>query len=71
MGAVNSIGIDKFPRQGSHLYERVSVCFHYDTKNTIEGIIVRDDIEEPGVEIIRLSDGRYVLSTECQYSLIG
>ncbi len=35
------------------------------------GVIVRDDKEEPGEKIIKLDDGRYVLATECQYSIVN
>lgn len=50
--------------------KKVNVCFNYDTSKTISGIIVRDDIEEPGRTIIKLDDGRYVLGAECQYSWV-
>jgi hypothetical protein len=30
-------------------------------------VVVRDDISEPFVGIIRLDDGRHVLMTECQF----
>jgi len=46
------------------------VCFDYDTSRTLLGLVVRDDAEEPGRMIIKLEDGRHVLSTECQYQLI-
>lgn len=70
MGYVKNVKMDLFPKQGSSLNKRVNVCFHYDTTKTIGGIVVRDDIEEPYIEIIRLDDNRYVLSTECQYNVI-
>lgn len=44
------------------------MCFHYDTAHVLPGTVVRDDTEEPGKMIIRLDDGRVLLSTECQYS---
>lgn len=69
MGVVQNIRIDKFPAQGSLLGKKVSVCFHYDTSQLIDGVFVRDDMESPFLEIIRLSDGRHVLATECQYSM--
>lgn len=69
MGAIDSVSTDRFPRQGRYLGRRVKVCFHYNTKDTtVGGEIVRDDVEEPYRTIIRLDDGRYVLSTECQYT---
>jgi hypothetical protein len=49
---------------------RVNVCFHYDTSNYVRGTLVREDREEPFVGIIKLDNGRYVLTTECQYSHI-
>lgn len=70
MGCVKNISINSFPKQGRALNARVIVCFHYDTTKTIHGIIVRSDTEEPGEEIIKLNDGRYILSTECQYRFV-
>lgn len=55
------------PRQGELRGARALVVFGYDLTNQYEGEIVRDDAEEPGLVIIRLDSGRYVLSTECQY----
>lgn len=69
MGNVANITAESFPRQGRNAGKRVKVCFHYDTSKTILGRIVRDDAESPGVGIIALYDGRYVLTTECQYSI--
>lgn len=75
MGVEKNISMDKFPKQ--HLPEEtvmggigriVDVCFRYDLSKRIRGVIIRDDKEDPGVTIIRLIDGRVVLSTECQYS---
>ena len=68
MGRHKSIAIDKFPKQGDLLGKRVMVCFHYNTKDIIHGIVVRDDTEEPYRTIIKLDDGLYVLATECMYS---
>jgi hypothetical protein len=68
MGSTQNIGMYCFPEQGCYLGQRVEVCFHNDTEVTIGGEIVRDDAEEPGIAIIRLDDGRYVLTTECQWS---
>jgi len=69
MGVHRNVGYDKFPKQGRNLGSFVEVCFNYDTSKTINGMIVRDDREEPGLTIIQLADGRYVLATECQYSI--
>lgn len=71
MGCVNSITYDTFPKQHEKfLNKRVKVCFHYDTSKFIRGYIVRYDIDAPFKTIIKLDDGRYVLGTECQFSLV-
>ena len=69
MGSHKSIGVDTFPAQGSHLGKTVEVCFRYDTTNLLAGRIVRDDREDPWMTIIALDDGRYLLATECMYSV--
>jgi len=69
MGVEKNINIDLFPKQGSWVGKKVEVCFHYDSSKCIYGTIVRDDSEEPGIGIIALDDGRYILTTECQHSL--
>ncbi len=69
MGVVKGVSATTFPKQGDWLHCEVKVCFDYDTANCIKGIVVRDDREEPGLCIIRLDDGRYVLTTECQHTL--
>lgn len=68
MGAVSSIDKDKFPKQGDYLGRRMEVIFHMNTSDPLRGTMVRDDVEEPNLTIIRLDDGRHVLGTECQYS---
>lgn len=70
MGCQSNIAIDIFPKQGSMLGKRVMVCFHFNTRLTIGGEVVRDDAEKPHVGIIRLDDGRYVLMTECQFNTL-
>lgn len=70
MGVHENIDIDKFPEQGTWLGRKVEVCFNYDTSKIVIGKIVREDIDSPGRMIIALDDGRFILSTECQYSLI-
>jgi hypothetical protein len=67
MGVVSTIRADGFPKQSDRIGARVEVCFHYDTSMTVNGTIIRDDMEEPWETIIRLDDGRHVLTTECQY----
>jgi len=66
MGNHINITGDKFPKQYPHV--RVNVMFHYDTRTACMGSIVRDDKEAPYVSIIKLDEGRHVLTTECQYS---
>jgi hypothetical protein len=70
MGVVRNISLLEFPKQGTYLKRRVRVCFNYEPEFTILGTVVREDDEDPGLMIIKLDDDRYVLSTECQYSLI-
>lgn len=70
MGVVANITATTFPVQGTFKGKRAKVCFHYDTVNYIMGTIVRDDMQEPWITIIKLDDDRYVLTTECQYGLI-
>lgn len=71
MGVHPNIGADRFPMQGRYFHARVNVCFDYDTSRLFPGRIVRDDTEEPGRLIIALDDGRFVLSTECQYHIVS
>lgn len=71
MGINPNIGFDKFPRQGTWLHRTVMVVFNYDLSHQVRGKIVREDVEAPGKLIIQLDDGRFVLATECQYSLIA
>lgn len=69
MGCVENIKGQNYPAQSQYVCRRVNVCFHYDTTNVYGGRIVRDDREAPYEIIIALDDGRYVLGTECQYSI--
>lgn len=68
MGQHNAIDINNFPKQSTLLGEKVRICFHSDSSKKIEGVCVRDDIEDPFLTIFRLADDRYVLATECMYS---
>lgn len=70
MGCVKNISYESFPKQGLYVGKPVNVCFNYDTTKCLPGVIVRDDYEEPWLGIIALEDGRYVLTTECQYSIV-
>jgi hypothetical protein len=67
MGQHFNVGISRFPLQGELVGREINVCFDYDTSKVITGRCVRDDIGDPGVAIFELADGRFVLSTECQY----
>lgn len=67
MGIETNIDATNYPKQGTWVGRTVRVCFNYDTSTEIDGTIVRQDVEEPGHMIIALSDGRYLLSTECMY----
>lgn len=67
MGTSPHVDAKKFPQQGSLLGRKVAVWFYYDTQRQIGGVVVRDDITEPVIGIIRLDDGRHVLMTECQF----
>jgi hypothetical protein len=58
-----------YPPQGASLGARVLVLFNYDRTKPHVGICVRDDMAAPWLTIFALADGRYVLSTECQWRL--
>lgn len=68
MGLVENISYENFPRQSKIVGQPVRVCFHYDSKHTLSGICIRDDLESPHMQIFQLEDGRVVLATECQVS---
>ena len=70
MGVVHNIDHTRFPEQDILLNKRVVVFFHYDLNNKVYGKIVRSDAEQPGRTIIELDDGRYILSTECHFTLM-
>jgi hypothetical protein len=67
MGIQVNVDYDCFPKQGTHLGKKVKVCFN--ESRLINGVVVRDDMDEPFVSIIKLDDNRYVLATECMYSI--
>lgn len=67
MGCASNVGYNKFPKQGTFLGKKTKVCFFYET-DYLKGVVVRDDAEAPFLTIIRLDDGRYIMSTECQYA---
>lgn len=68
LNKVDTVGLHLYPKQSKDVGKDVNVCFRKDLSNQLSGILVRDDMESPYVTIIRLNDGRYVLSDECQYS---
>lgn len=68
MGVHQNISYDRFPIQGRKLNKNVKVCFNYETSKLIAGKVIRDDVEEPYMTLIQLSDGRVVSSTECQHT---
>lgn len=70
MGIAARISISEFPKQGNLLHRLVRVCFHFDTRHTIDGTIVRDDVEEPFTTIVELEDGRVVLGSECMFTTL-
>lgn len=70
MGVCASVGFDTFPAQGAFLGKSVEVMFRYDSSRRVRGEIVRDDAEAPWRTLIRLSDGRFIDSAECQYRLV-
>lgn len=67
MGIHANITASTFPRQSDLVGKRVKVCFHHDDSRQFEGVVLRDDLEEPFKAIFHLDDGRTVLSSECHY----
>jgi hypothetical protein len=67
LGTVQTITASTFPKQSDWQGKQVKVVFHHDTSKQIEGVLLRDDLEEPFRTVIHLDDGRVVLGTECQY----
>lgn len=71
MGIVPTIAHDRFPAQSTHVGRRVRVVFNYNLEfPKLLGTIVRDDYEIPHVSIIQLDNGKYILTTECQYTFV-
>ena len=68
MGVKANITATEFPKQGALAGKRVAVCFRHDTSRVVEGVVLRDDADEPHRRIIHLDDGRVVLDTECQFT---
>ena len=67
MGAVDTITHNRFPKQTLYVGRRVTVYFHHDLDHPFSGTIVRDDVDRPLRTIIRLDNGRVVLTDECQF----
>lgn len=67
MGYRKTINARRYPKQGSYLGRAAEVCFDYDTSATMQGKVIRDDAEEPGLMLIQLENGWVVKSTECQW----
>lgn len=66
MGTHAKITSSSFHKQGAMLTKRVECCFLHDVSKFVEGVVLRDDVEEPFRRIIHLDDGRIELDTECQ-----
>jgi len=71
VGSHENLNYEKFPKQGQYLGAVVNVVFHYDTTKKLLGRIVRDDAEAPHETIIKLENGKYVRSSECQYNFLA
>lgn len=78
MGIVKNIDATYFPEQYIAdknvlvgIGRKVNVCFRFNTDTMIDGVVIRDDKESPFQTIIRLSDGRVVIATECQFHASG
>ncbi|HDR6319134.1 TPA: hypothetical protein QCU53_006103, partial [Bacillus thuringiensis] len=69
MGVHPKVGLNKFPKQGDWLNKEAKVMFDYDGSTMTTGVIVRNDMEEPFITLIKLEDGRIIRSSECQYGL--
>lgn len=70
MGVHPNVGVNDFPKQGDWLNKEAKVMFNFDSSTMLRGVIVRDDMEEPFLTLIKLEDGRVIRSAECQYSAI-
>ena len=70
MGIQAGIDHESFPVQSliNPPGRKVRVIFRFDADHSIDGKIVRNDITDPFIGIIRLVDGRHLLMTECMYS---
>ena len=67
MRSVAGISFTEYPKQSDNVNRRVIVCYNFDPSKSHEGTIIRDDMTEPGKMIIKLDNGRVLLSTECMY----
>lgn len=69
MSVGTEIDYNTYPKQSGYVGRTVDIIFNYDRSKMIEGVFVREDIGKPYTMIIKLNDGRYVLSSECQYRI--
>lgn len=67
---IKNIGFGIYPKQGNDIGKRVIITYNHDWTIFEHGIIIRDDIEEPFMTVIKLDDDRVLLGTECQYILV-
>jgi hypothetical protein len=58
----------QYPQQSARIGQRVEVLFNDGTRFPLPGVLVRQDVEEPFVTILQLTNGQYVLATECPWS---
>lgn len=67
MGCVNYINYTFYPEQATDLGRKVKVCYYFDSSKVHYGTIIRSDVSEPYLTIIKLDNGRVLLASECQY----
>ena len=65
MGASKNVGINDYPKQSPIVNTQVKVCFNLNPTKTIDGMIVRDDSEEP-FRRIESFKGEATLSYGCK-----
>ena len=68
MGIVKGISFTEYPKQGSYVGKRVSVCYHYNPDERHEGVCIRDDATEPFRTLFQLDNGRVLDAVECMWS---
>ena len=70
MGIVKNIGYNLSPKASENVGKRIEECYVCEEDILKNGIIVRDDIEEPFETIIRVENIRYIRAEECQFSTL-